>query len=450
MPLVRRAIASIALFALVGWAMPALADDQDTTSPKRALPDYDGRGEEPTHDGAGVWVGRVALSPLYLTSEYLLRRPLGALLIAAEHADVFNKLYDFFFFGPDHKAGILPVGLVEFGFNPSFGLYGFWNDAFFVKGNNLAVHYEFWPDDAWLAGSITDRFNVDDKTYVQLRAASVNRPDQVFYGTGPSSLQSSQSRYKLTSFDAGLQGHSRFWRSSTVEATLGARKVDLSPGEFGGDPSLLQEAATGAFDVPFGFNRGYGGPYSRLEVTLDTRRYGVTTGSSLRIETSVEEGADVEHAPTSGWLRYGAAATATVDLNDHGRKLSLSIASLFADPIGGGGIPFTELVSLGGDKWMFGYFPGRLVDRSAAVLELKYEWPIAPWIDATLHATVGNVFGEHLQGFEAGLLRFSGAFGVSTATNPPIQLVVGFGTEPFDNGGKADSARVTIGVPHSF
>jgi Asp-tRNA(Asn)/Glu-tRNA(Gln) amidotransferase A subunit family amidase len=51
--------------------------------------------------------------------------------------------------------------------------------------------------------------------------------------------------------------------------------------------------------------------------------------------------------------------------------------------LGTGQVPFTELVTLGGDVWMRGYFPGRLVDRSAAVTQLAYTWPVAPKIGAT-------------------------------------------------------------------
>jgi hypothetical protein len=46
---------------------------------------------------------------LYFTTEFLLRRPLGALITAAERANVPKILYDFFTFGPDHTAGIVPT-----------------------------------------------------------------------------------------------------------------------------------------------------------------------------------------------------------------------------------------------------------------------------------------------------------------------------------------------------
>src|SRR4051812_30905407 len=87
------------------------AEDVGAQSPKRAMPDYDGRGPDPSErDGAGTWTARVLLSPLYFLTEFVLRRPLGALVTAAEHGDVPNKLYDFFTFGPTHSSGFYPIG----------------------------------------------------------------------------------------------------------------------------------------------------------------------------------------------------------------------------------------------------------------------------------------------------------------------------------------------------
>lgn len=443
-----RLLPAVVVVAALSWAQGARAEEEG--SPKRIAPDYDGRGGEPKEDGPGVWAGRVVLSPLYFTSEYLIRRPIGALTKALEHNDGFRKIYDALVFGPDHKAGIVPVALVEFGFNPSIGAYGFWNDAFFVPRNDVRVHLEAWPDDVWLAGSLRDRYRFDDHNAIEVRASGVHRPDQVFYGIGPETPQWHQSRYAINRFDARAGFESRFWRRSTVEIDAGVRKVALSSGEYGNDPSLEVESASGAFPIPYGFDRGYMGPYARAAAALDTRRHNVNTGSGVRVESEAETGSDVQHGPTTGWVRWGAAATVTIDLNDRGRNLSLSAATIFADPIGGPEVPFTELATLGGDRWMRGYFPGRLVDRSAAVAQIRYDWPVAPWLDATIQTAVGDVFGAHLQGFDAKLLRVSAALGLSTDTAVPLDFLVGIGTETFATGAAVDSVRFTVGVPHGF
>src|SRR5450755_2979389 len=88
--------ASLAI-ASGGWA----AED------KRKLPDYGNRGDPSTTVGdVAIWVPRILLSPVYLVTEYGIRWPLGHAIAAAERANVPQTLYDFFFFGPDHRAGV--------------------------------------------------------------------------------------------------------------------------------------------------------------------------------------------------------------------------------------------------------------------------------------------------------------------------------------------------------
>ena len=160
----------------------------------------------------------------------------------------------------------------------------------------------------------------------------------------------------------------------------------------------------------------------------------------------------MRRAPGAGWIRYGATAGVFYDVGDHGRVLELVAAALFADPLGTEPVPFTELVTLGGNGLMRGFYPGRLIDRSAAVGTFRYRWPIAIWLDGSINAAVGNVFGEHLRDFDAKLLRFSGTLGVSSRNSPDgsIEALVGFGTETFEHGGQVDSIRVLVGTNRGF
>ena len=81
-------------------------------------------------------------------------------------------------------------------------------------------------------------------------SSGLTRPDKVFYGLGPNSLQSSQSRYEIQRVDAGAAYEWRFWRSSRIETAVGVRDVNTKDGHFGNNPTLTQEAATGAFSIP--------------------------------------------------------------------------------------------------------------------------------------------------------------------------------------------------------
>src|ERR1700733_4517722 len=132
----RRFVSGV-LFALAlattALEKPALAADDP---PKRPLPNYDGRGEPPTTAGdVALWVPRIVLSPLYLVSEYVIRRPLGALISTAERHQWAPAIIDFFTFGEEHKAGIVPTAFLEYNFRPSVGLSFFADDAFAKKND---------------------------------------------------------------------------------------------------------------------------------------------------------------------------------------------------------------------------------------------------------------------------------------------------------------------------
>lgn len=416
--------------------------------PKRDVPDYAGRPSPPPTPGEiALWVPRVVFSPLYFTSEFLIRRPVGALLVAAERANVPTVLYDFFAFGPEHKAGIVPTAFVDFGTNPSVGVYAFWDDALF-KGDDLRLHVSGWPDD-WLGGSAVQRLTFADKSSVTLRLSGVRRPDQPFYGTGSRSLEGDRSRYSVDRLEGSAVATFPMWRASRVETGTGVRHVDFFDGHYGGDPGIVEQARGGIFALPSGFGSGYDAQFNRVSAALDSRRPFPDDGSGVRLEADAEQGSGFGPMPASGWLRTQAAAGGFLDLDGHRRVVSLSLRALFADPLGPQPVPFTELVSLGGDKApMPGFLEGRLVDRSAAVASLRYRWPIGPWLDGSMQAAVGNVFGEHLAGFDTRLGRLSAALGLETDGSPDsnFQFLIGFGTETFDHGATIDSFRLAFGT----
>jgi len=392
----------------------------------------------------------VILSPLYLVSEYVVRAPLSVVVPAAESAELPRRVYNFFTFGPQRKAGVIPVGYADFGLNPSVGVYGFWNDAFAV-GNDWSVHAEAWPDD-WYSLAMKESVRLDSRHVLHVQVSGVHRPDRVFYGVGPQSLQSSQSRFTEAIADESAMLDWKYWRGSRLQLTVGLRSESLGPGHYGSDPSLQREAATGAFAVPYGFGGRYTVEYNRILAALDSRRPVPAPGSGARVELKAEQDSNMLSTARAGWIRYGAAAAGFLDLDQHQHVVSLSVAAQFVDPLAGVSLPFTELVALGGDAPMRGYLPRRMLDRSAAVAALHYVWPLAPSLGATLQAAVGNVFDEHLQGFRPSLLRFSGDVGLSTVgvQDYPIEAIVGIGSETFEHGGQIDSVRVQLSVNHGF
>ncbi len=437
-------VASFAFALALAPRSAAAAEDP----PPRALPDYEGRPPPPPSAGdVALWIPRVIFSPVYFVSEFLIRRPIGALIAAADRANLPSVLYDFFAFGPDHKAGFAPLAFIDFGFKPSVGLYLFWDDAFF-KGDDLRLHASTGGAD-WLAGSLTQRIRLPGARSLTLGAVALRRPDHVYFGMGPSTLESAKSRYGEDVVDGTMTFDVPLWRSSRVQTAIGVRTASFYDGHFANDPTLTQQVRAGVFALPPGFTDGYTAETNRLLVAIDSRRKYPAPGSGVRLEGRALLGNVLSQSPASGWVRTDATAAGYLDVDGHRRVISLAAQASFSDPLGPGPVPFTELVSLGGDvEPMPGFYPGRLVDRSAAVATLRYRWPIGPWLNGSMQAAVGDVFGAHLEGFEPGLLRLSAALGIESDSSPDnaIHFLIGFGTETFDHGGQVDSFRLAFGT----
>jgi hypothetical protein len=420
---------------------------------KRPTPDYDGREEETTAGEVLLWIPRIALSPLYLVSEYVVRRPIGFLVTEAEQAKLPELLYNLFTWGPDHSIGLIPIAFIEFGFDPSVGLYFFWDDAI-VENHDLRLSASTWGED-WLAARLIDRFRlvgVSDETDLTFRASAVRRPDYRFYGLGPRTRERDLSRYGADTLRASMSFEHGFWRASRFATSFGAQAVSFHDGGYDDDPLLARKVAAGLLAPPAALDTGYTLLYSRAELAIDSRRPRPAPGSGVRLEAHAQHSADVRDPSASGFVTYGGAAGGFLDLNDRGRVVSLSVTSFFVDPLGSSTIPFTELASVGGESSMRGFLPGRLNDRSAAFSTLRYRWPIWIFLDGSIQLALGNVFGEHLKGLRPGQLRFSGAIGIESVGSPDssLEVLLGIGSETFDDGGQITSGRFAIGTSHGF
>jgi hypothetical protein len=435
---------------LLGWLLGTGVPASAEAAERRPLPDYDGRPDRTTPGDVALWVPRIVFLPLYLTSEYIVRRPLGFLVTEAERAQLPAVLYDFFAFGPDHKAGIIPTAFIDFGFLPSVGFYAFWDDAGF-DGHDLRLHGSTWGSQ-WLKGTATDRIRLTSTQSLTFAGTGTRRPDYAFYGLGPDSKKQNLGRYGADSVEASVTLRSNVWGSSTIEGATGYRSFEFRPGRYLNDLSVDERVAAGVYPEPPGYHDGYGAGFSHLRVVLDSRPRKGGSATGARLELDAEAGTALRDAPASGWLRSGATLGGTLDLGDSGRVVGLSLSTALADPLGTRAVPFTELVMLGGPNLMPGFREGRLSDRTAAVATLRYSWPIWLWLNGSLQAAAGNVFGSGFSGFALSKARLSGAIGVESAgsRDSVFQLLFGAGTETFENGAKIDSLRLSIGARSGF
>jgi hypothetical protein len=417
---------------------------------KRPIARYDGREKRTTPADVALWVPRIVLFPAYVVSEYVIRRPLGYAVTAAERAGLPSALYDFFVFGPAHKSGVVPVAFVDFGFNPSVGLYSFWDDAGF-PGHDLRLNGSTWGQ-RWLSGILTERFRFSESGSLTLTGTLVRRPDYAFYGIGPNARESALSRYAADKAEARAIFRGYYWRASSAEATLGYRGMSLGAGHYDHDPSLEVASASGAFPQPAGYAAGYRALFSAVRLAVDTRHRKGGTEDGVRVEIETEQAANTTSDLPAGWLRLGGSVGGFVDLNGRSRVISLVLSALAVEALGSRAIPFTELVTLGGTEQLPGFRAGRLHGESAMTATLRYAWPIWMWLDGSMQMSFGNVYGAHWRELGWGTTRLSTAIGIESngSRDSIFQLLVGFGTETFASGAALNSIRVVAGVRHGY
>jgi hypothetical protein len=420
------------------------------------VPNYDGRGGPPeTPARKALWIPRVLLFPAYVVSEYVVRRPLAAGITYAEKSGWPAAISDFLALNEDHPVGVVPFLLVDFGFEPSAGLYAYWNDAGF-KGHQLRLRGSTWGPH-WLSGTAKERFQLGRLEFF-LKGKLVKRPDFAFYGLGPDAPESNLTRYAGKTAYAHFQTRLDFGAHDSLETTFGYRGASFGHTNYDADnrgkpdyqPSLDDAVAAGKLAEPPGFRDGYRAPFAAVRVVLDSRRKS-RASDGVRLDAAVEQSVDLANTPSSGWLRYGGTLGGFVDLMQGGRYLELAVSAVLVDPLGERSVPFTQLAEVGGVT-MPGLRFGRLYDRSSAVANLRYTWPIWLSLRGSLQAGVGNVFGAHFEGLRPGRARLSTAIGLETngADDDIFQALLGFGTETFESGAELDSLRFVLGVREGF
>jgi hypothetical protein len=430
------------------------------------VPDYDGRPEPTTAGDVALWIPRVVLFPLYLVSEYVIRRPLGWLVSTAEREHWPALLIDFFTF-EDRKIGVVPTFYIDLGMRPSFGLYFFWND-FLATGNDLRLRATYGGRGAYQLRA-ADRFDLGPGQLTATASYEL-RPDNVFYGIGDG-VDQERARYQSNVARGDLIWRVPWFRSSYARFGLDVRQAELDGGRACcGEPSVDERVDGGLYELPAGMDQVYDLTGQAAELVIDSRWPRFPEGLELASDFVAPPGTGIRaavrlaavellsqslapRAPLAdAWFRYGASLGAHYDLTGYQRAISATVAVDFVNPLGGGEVPLTDLVTLGGERPLRGFLANRLVDRSAAALRLEYRWPIAVWFDGTFQYEMGNVFGQNLDGFDLSDFRSSYGFGLSAIGAPdhPFQVLVAVGTERFSDGGAPDSFRFVFGSTAGF
>lgn len=447
---------------------------------KRGKQDYDGRPDQTTTGEDALWIPRILFFPLYVVTEFFVRAPLGALVVAVEKNNVIGAVTDFLTFGPNNNIGFTPSALIDFGFRPSVGLYFFWND-FIVDGNDLRAFAATGGEELIKFG-IADRIPFEPafgtaraKSYFQVEADFLRRGDLLFWGIGPDTLDGDVAGYGVTSGGGGGRIHVEPWRGTFFEGWVTSRLTHTDAGECSGqisditaDPiirycnpkTIRRKILDGDYPAPEDFGRPYSTVKSGIRFVLDSRKPRPVPGHGVAIDLSGEHVSEHENQEKGGWLNWGGSIAGFVDLTETQRVLSLKIAARFQDVLTDGyGVPFTELLGVKRiddvpeQELMRGFRPGRLVGSSEVAATLEYHWPIWAFLDGTLQTAIGNAFEEPKLGdFDFEKLRFSFVGGIRSINHRDhsFNLLLGFGTETFEEGGTPNSLRFLFGGTTGF
>ena len=437
---------SVVIVAALGCAVRTADADG---SPKRDVPDYDGRGNPDAHAGHwSLWIPRVVLWPAYAVNEYVLRRPLGWAVSRAERKRWVQSIKDVFVFGATGENLILPTALIDFGLLPSIGVYVALEDVG-TAHNAMRFHAATGGVD-WLSATALDRYRWDDGAgTLAARLELSRRPDYVFLGTGPDVTKATKSRYGLQRAEASGSFTRRLAGFSGFTFTAGVRAMSYrSAACCNSDPTLDERIADGSLAMPAGYPRGYTAVFQHTELRLDTRSPRPASASGAFLHLHGGSATDATHGNT--WIRYGAMGGLAFDVTGHQRTVTLTARLDLVDPVQGI-VPFNELAQLGNDQ-MAGFVPGWMNGRSTFVTEASYRWPVWMWLDGQLRVAAGNAFDEHLDGFAAKKLRLSADIGVTSlgARDAAFEILFGLGTETLEQGADITSARFSIGTRRAF
>lgn len=420
-------------------------------SPKRALPAYGGRAPAPTSVGdVLVWIPRVLLFPAYVVTDFVVRRPLGALTRIIEGVPTPEISASEFGFGTGQRSGLVPTAHFDTDFRPSVGVYFFY-DRFVVSDSGLRVQAAFGGTD-WLHLTVSDSLTLSPRSSAELRVDTAHRSDFTFNGTGARSRAGDRGRYGSDYVEGSLSFDTTLPHGFEVKSHVDLATVQFRDVTCCHEPSVVALAKAGRYALPASFDAGYTGFRAGGQLIHDSRAKGAGRSSGVRLQANAAYGSDLRAPGASGWIRYGGSARGFLDLSGHGRALSLEGTVLFADPLGEREVPFTELVRLGGSGPMSGFHEGRLLGRSAAALALEYRYPIWAFLDTSLQLSVGNVFDAHLADLSARDLRLAFAVGIHTVgvAAQSFSLLFGGGTETFAQGGHLGELRLSLGLKQGF
>ncbi|MEO1335833.1 MAG: hypothetical protein AAFV29_09310, partial [Myxococcota bacterium] len=297
---------------------------------KRVRPDYEGRPPDTASAGdVLLWIPRIALYPVHLTLNWLVRKPIVWAITRAEANYLFTRVENAltFFNG---KATLFPTFLADFGLNPAVGLAYTHNDLF-ADGNTFALSVAVWNPEEWLRVAVRNEqlaLNDDSGLFV-LEGEFLRRPDQVYYGLGADTRTDDERIYAIERAEVGFELFATLHELNKISFRTRFRSVTFD-NENARAPALgrtlnlngepLERPGAIAFGTPEtipGFDDRYQLLEHRIHLMLDSRSPDTQYegGTGLRFEAF----GSFEWDPTQTSLHFFRVGANTRDVSVAGK-----------------------------------------------------------------------------------------------------------------------------------
>ena len=378
---------------------------------------YDGRADPPPRaEDALVWVPRLVLFPVYLTLEYVVRKPVVAFISWAEENHIFERIGDLLTFA-DGKGFIFPSVFLVSGQGVQFGLNVTVDDVG-PHEHNLAASAQYGTGGFYNV-ALSDEWSLFENDVGTLRLAGQfgEDPTWAFYGVGPQQPIDNEVFYGIRRGEVTTDLLIAFAELNRVRLHLGYRNVQLVGGQnpsIDGDESPFQAAVlNGEF---FGFADPYNIFSLGLGFDLDTRAADrqYTEGTGVRLEAFGTYNFTIGD-PDLNFFRYGIQPSLFIDFSGVNHVLELSVYADAISTTNGNTPPINELVTIGGPANMRAYLPGRSRGESALSASITYTWPVFFFLDGILLAEMGNAFNGFYEDFGFGRMLVDFGFGFRTS-----------------------------------
>jgi hypothetical protein len=402
---------------------------------------YDGKTVESSPAKAALWVPRVLLFPFRLLF-WALEPPSRLGVEFEQEHHLYGHLYSALT-SDDGQIGIRPTFHWVNSFRPSFGAHVF-DDKLLGPGTR---------SDFDILGGV-DVF----RAAVHLRPTHLGRPvqgyfdtlfdrrnDWLFTGIGSHAPlpPNSSARYLQDRFDLGMRLDLRPTPvlAFTFGGYFGWRHFDNGEA-YSGDPPISQvycrrfngeciPNTVSDIQVP-GFNQGTQFLRTSAGVHLDLRDDLIrpTVGALIDAEADYSHGIGDDE---SNYFRLRGAAAFSINLWRHRYVLIFRGVTELVLPVESF-VPFSELATLGGPEDLRGFRVQEFRDFSSLLGTAEYRFPLLAWVDTSIFADYGGVFGEKYQGFGASRMQPDVGFGFRLHTRDRFYIKLQF-AYGFDGGG---------------